>query len=175
MSIGPVVQQAQEYMSSKGVDGWLIYDYRGLNPILSDTVGRVGHVTRPVWLWIPVQGDPHMLVSFVDQSRFTHLGIDTTLFVNRQDMVAKLSSQLGPARRIAMEYTPEGALPRVSKVDRWYSRDGTTPGCGRGVVCGPAPVRYPALERRTARLSSIRRREADTDRRGGIRTHRVLA
>ena len=117
MSIGPVVQQAQEYMSSKGVDGWLIYDYRGLNPILSDTVGRVGHVTRPVWLWIPAQGDPHMLVSFVDQSRFTHLGINTTLFVNRQDMIAKLGSQLGSARRIAMEYTPEGALPRVSKVD----------------------------------------------------------
>ena len=117
MSIGPVVQQAQEYMSSEGVDGWLIYDYRGLNPILSDTVGRVGHVTRPVWLWIPAQGDPHMLLSFVDQSRFTHLGIDTTLFVNRQDMIAKLSSQIGPARRIAMEYTPEGALPRVSKVD----------------------------------------------------------
>jgi Xaa-Pro aminopeptidase len=32
-------------------------------------------------------------------------------------MIAKLSSQFGPAKRIAMEYTPEGALPRVSKVD----------------------------------------------------------
>ena len=40
MSIQPVVQQAQEYMTSQGVDGWLVYDYRGLNPILSDTVGR---------------------------------------------------------------------------------------------------------------------------------------
>ena len=117
MSIQPVVQQAQEYMTSQGVDGWLVYDYRGLNPILSDTVGRVGHVTRPVWLWIPAHGDPHMLVSFVDQSRFTHLGIDTTLFVNRQDMIARLRDRLGPAARIAMEYTPDGALPRVSKVD----------------------------------------------------------
>ena len=117
MSIQPVVQQAQEYMASHDVDGWLVYDYRGLNPILSDTVGRVGHVTRPVWLWIPDQGDPHMLVSFVDQSRFTHLGIDTTLFINRQDMIEKLKSRLGRAGRIAMEYTPNGALPRVSKVD----------------------------------------------------------
>ena len=117
MSIQPVVRQAQEYMTSRGVDGWLVYDYRGLNPILSDTVGRVGHVTRPVWLWIPEQGDPHMLVSFVDQSRFTHLGIDTTLFVNRQDMIDKLKGRLAGAGRIAMEYTPDGALPRVSKVD----------------------------------------------------------
>ena len=117
MSIQPMVQQAQEYMTSQGVDGWLVYDYLGLNPILSDTVGRVGHVTRPVWLWIPRQGDPHMLVSFVDQSRFTHLGLDTTLFVNRKDMIQKLKDRLGPSSRIAMEYTPDGALPRVSKVD----------------------------------------------------------
>ncbi len=117
MSIQPVVKQAQEYMTSQGVDGWLVYDYRGLNPILSDTVGRVGHVTRPVWLWIPQRGDPHMLVSFVDQSRFTHLGIDTTLFVNRKDMIEKLQDRLGRSKSIAMEYTPNGALPRVSKVD----------------------------------------------------------
>ena len=58
-----------------------------------------------------------MLVSFVDQSRFTHLGLDTTLFVNRRDMIAKLRAMLGDASRVAMEYTPEGALPRVSKVD----------------------------------------------------------
>ena len=117
MSIQPVVQQAQEYMASQGVNGWLVYDYRGLNPILSDTVGRVGHVTRPVWLWIPEHGDPHMLVSFVDQSRFTHLGIDSTLFINRLDMIAKLKELLGSSQTIAMEYTPNGALPRVSKVD----------------------------------------------------------
>ncbi len=117
MTIQPVVQQAQEYMASQGVNGWLVYDYRGLNPILSDTVGRVGHVTRPVWFWIPEHGDPHMLVSFVDQSRFTHLGIDTTLFINRQDMFAKLKDLLGSSQTIAMEYTPNGALPRVSKVD----------------------------------------------------------
>ena len=57
-----------------------------------------------------------MLVSFVDQSRFTHLGIDTTLFVNSKTW-CEAQQSARPARRIAMEYTPEGALPRVSKVD----------------------------------------------------------
>ena len=117
MSMKSVVTQAQEHMRSQDVDGWLLYDYRGLNPIFADTVGAVGHVTRPVWLWIPAHGPPHMLVSFVDQSRFTHLGIDTTFFVNRIDMIDKLRRQLDGAERITMEYTPSGALPRVSKVD----------------------------------------------------------
>ena len=95
----------------------LLYDYRGLNPIFADTVGVVGHVTRPVWLWIPASGRPRLLLSFVDQSRFDHMDLDTTLFINRRDMIDKLGNELGISGRVAMEYTPEGALPRVSNVD----------------------------------------------------------
>ncbi len=149
MAIQDVIEQAQEYMGEHSVNGWLLYDYRGLNPIFADTVGRVGHVTRPVWLWIPASGSPRLLLSFVDQSRFDHLELDTTLFINRRDMIDKLGEivgmssggavlerasgdasagdaaaiaelrrELGTRRvRVAMEYTPEGALPRVSNVD----------------------------------------------------------
>ena len=117
MSIQEVVSQAQEYMREHDVDGWLLYDYRGLNPIFADTVGSVSHVTRPVWLWIPASGNPRLLLSFVDQSRFEHLDLDTTLFINRRDMIEKLRSDFGISGRVAMEYTPEGALPRVSNVD----------------------------------------------------------
>ena len=136
-------------MGDHEVNGWLLYDYRGLNPIFADTIGSVGHVTRPVWLWIPASGSPRLLLSFVDQSRFDHLDLDTTLFINRRDMIDKLGEMVGlssgdavlervtedaPAGdaaaiaelrrelgtrrvRVAMEYTPEGALPRVSNVD----------------------------------------------------------
>ena len=117
MSIQEVIEQAQEYMGEHDVNGWLLYDYRGLNPIFADTVGSVGHVTRPVWLWIPVSGIPRLLLSFVDQSRFDHLDLDTTLFINRRDMIDKLRNDFGISGRVAMEYTPEGALPRVSNVD----------------------------------------------------------
>ena len=77
----------------------------------------MGHVTRPVWLWIPASGRPRLLLSFVDQSRFDHLDLDTTLFINRRDMIEKLGNDFGISGRVAMEYTPEGALPRVSNVD----------------------------------------------------------
>ncbi len=117
MSMIEVVEQAQEYMRAQGVGGWLLYDYRGMNPILEDTIGRVGHVTRPIWVWIPARGRSQILASFVDQSRFGHLGLDITLFVNRADMTDKLKKILAASDRVAMEYTPGGALPRVSKVD----------------------------------------------------------
>ena len=120
MSMQSVIERAQEYMAGADADGWLVYDYRGLNPIFAETIGAVGalsHVTRPVWLWIPARGEARMLASFVDQSRFTHLGLPIDLFVNRADMVEKVRRLIGGASRVAMEYVPNGALPRVSKVD----------------------------------------------------------
>ncbi|MCH8310019.1 MAG: aminopeptidase P family protein [Chloroflexi bacterium] len=117
MSIEPVIEQAQEYMKDQDLAGWLLYDYRGLNPIFWDTVGPISNVTRPCWLWIPADGDPQLLVSFVDQGRFSHLGIETTLFVNRKTMTNHLQKMLEGQSQIAMEYSPNGALPRVSKVD----------------------------------------------------------
>ena len=89
----------------------------GGNPIVWETVGPIPNVTRPCWLWIPAVGEPRLLVSYVDQGRFAHLGLGTALFVSRADMIAQLAETLSGVRRVAMEYSPDGALPRVSRVD----------------------------------------------------------
>ena len=117
MTLDTVVQLAQEHLAGQQIDGWLLYDYRGMNPVFWDTVGHVSNVTRPCWLWIPSRGEPRLLVSYVDQGRFSHLGIVTTLFDGRAEMAERLSEALEGAGRIAMEYSPEGQLPRVSRVD----------------------------------------------------------
>ena len=49
-SIENVVTQANEFMSQKGIGGWLLYDYKGMHPIFWDTVGQIDNVTRPCWL-----------------------------------------------------------------------------------------------------------------------------
>lgn len=111
------LRNAQEHLASEQTDGWLLYDYRGMNPIFADTVGEIPNVTRPCWLWVPVSGSPKLLVSYVDQGRFKHLGIETLLWVSRSQMRDRLRELLRGARVIAMEYSPDGALPRVSWVD----------------------------------------------------------
>ena len=117
MPIEEVIGRAQEYMRGQDLEGWLVYDYRGMNAILSDTLGPVSDVTRPCWLWIPSTGEPSLLVSYVDQGRFQQVGIVATLFMGRADMVARLTHLLSGSRRIAMEYSPNGELPIMSKVD----------------------------------------------------------
>lgn len=117
MAFDDVLRDAQKFMSDEDIDGWLLYDYRGVNPIFWDTVGNVSNVTRPCWLWIPKNELPVMLVSYVDQGRFAHLNVKTELFHNRSSMVAGVATLLKGKRRVAMEYSPRGQLPRVSRVD----------------------------------------------------------
>ena len=116
-SILGVIAQAQEYMQENEIDGWLLYDYRGMNPIFSDTVGYIPNITRPCWLWIPASSDPKLIVSFVDQNRFEHLGIETEYWVSRDQMINTLKSHLPQQGKVAMEYSPMGVLPRVTKID----------------------------------------------------------
>ena len=111
------LRNAQEHLLSEEIDGWLLYDYRGMNPIFADTVGAIANVTRPCWLWVPVSGAPMLLVSYVDQGRFGRLGLETLLWVSRSQMRNRLRELLRGARVVAMEYSPEGALPRASWVD----------------------------------------------------------
>lgn len=117
MVIDTVIQQAQDFMAAEGISGWLLYEYRGLNPIFWDTLGPVSNVTRPCWLWIPAEGEPQLIVSFVDHGRFAHIEVETITFVNRQQMTARLREALMDAVKVAMEYSPNAALPRVSRID----------------------------------------------------------
>ena len=117
MAIDTVIQQAQNFMAAEGISGWLLYEYRGLNPIFWDTLGPVSNVTRPCWLWIPAEGEPQLIVSFVDHGRFAHIEVETITFVNRQQMTARLREALMDAVKVAMEYSPNAALPRVSRID----------------------------------------------------------
>jgi len=115
--IRETITQAKSFMEVNRIDGWLLYDYRGMNPIFWDTVGEIQNVTRPCWLWIPANSEPKLVISYVDQNRFEHLGIETTLWVSRDQMLKELKAALSSSRTVAMEYSPMGTLPRASKVD----------------------------------------------------------
>lgn len=148
------LQNAQEHLTSEQIDGWLLYDYRGMNPIFTETLGALAHVTRPCWLWVPVSGTPKLLVSYVDQGRFEHLGIETLLWVSRSQMRNRLRELLRGARVVAMEYSPDGALPRVSWVDAGTVE--MVKGLGVEVVSSADTVQYATQRWSAAELLSHR-------------------
>ena len=112
-----IYKTAQDFMLQEGLPGWLVYDYRGSNPIFRQLVTPSGHVTRPCLLFVPAESPPRLLVHHVDAGKFAACGLDLTVYTSRQSMMDSLQQILPSASRVAMEYSPQGALPRVSRVD----------------------------------------------------------
>ncbi len=149
------LERAQEYMQRHQVTGWLIYDYQHSNPVLWDLIGPVGMVTRPTFLFIPASGEFTLLVQHVDSGKFQHVGIPLKVYRSRDEMVASLRTLLPKGSSVAMEYSPLGNLPRVSKVDAGVVE--LVRGLGVEVVPSADVVQYASQRWSPSQLESHRR------------------
>ncbi|MGH7180124.1 MAG: M24 family metallopeptidase, partial [Tepidisphaeraceae bacterium] len=111
------ISEVQASMLRQGIDAWVIYDFRGSNPIFSLLVPGKHHTTRRAVLLIPGTGAPELLVQGLDANQFVGSEFPRHVYLGWQDFADYLKSKLAGRRRIAMEYVPGGALPVVSIVD----------------------------------------------------------
>lgn len=119
------LQRIQTYLQENHLDGWLLYDFRGQNPIALAVAGLVSSGTRRWFLWIPAVGRPSYLIHAIEQTAFAAVAPEMTgpirTYIGWQQLAEKLplfvGAQQGEPLRIAMEYSPLGALPYISKVD----------------------------------------------------------
>ena len=112
-----IYDTAQEYLTQEGIPGWLVYDYRQANPVFWLVISASGHVTRPCYFYLPAQGGPTLLVHHVDAGKFSDSGVAVSVYSSRDSMLTALLELLSGTSKIAMEYSPENTLPRVSRVD----------------------------------------------------------
>ena len=117
MSESSIFETAQEYLAREALSGWLVYDYRDSNPIFRQMVPPSGHVTRPCFLFVPPASPPELLAHHVDAGKFAHSRVYLRVYRSRHEMISSLTSMLTGVGQVAMEYSPQNALPRVSKVD----------------------------------------------------------
>lgn len=112
-----IYRTAQEYLTEEEIPGWLVYDYRHANPVFWLVISASGHVTRPCYFYLPAQGEPSLLVHHVDAGKFANSGVNVTVYSSRESMLAALRGLLSGVSHVAMEYSPENTLLRVSRVD----------------------------------------------------------
>jgi Xaa-Pro dipeptidase len=115
----------QDYLRTSHIDGWLLYDFRGLNPIALHVAGLTRSGSRRWFLWIPAEGRPVWLIHAIESSTFAaidpSMAGETRQYVGwrqLEEMIADLVRKPGGgAARIAMEYSPDNAIPYVAYVD----------------------------------------------------------
>jgi Xaa-Pro dipeptidase len=111
----------QAALAADGIDGWLLYDFRGLNPLAGDVTGvgrQGGHLATRRWYYlIPATGEPRGLVHKIEKNSLRHLPGTSARYAGRDELEAGLRTLLAGMRRVAMEYSPGCAIPYVARVD----------------------------------------------------------
>lgn len=114
------VAAVQRALQEQGLDGWLWYDFQGANPIAQRMAGlNTGrHMATRRWFYmIPASGEPRGLVHKIEQRNLDALPGAKTAYAGRAQLESGLQVLLDGTKRVAMEYSPNGAIPYVSRVD----------------------------------------------------------
>lgn len=107
----------QAALREEGLDGWLLYDSHGLNPIARQISGLEGVVTRRWFALIPAQGEVRFLFHRIENLAFDPMSGSKQVYRTWQELDEGLGALLAGHHRVAMEYSPDNAIPYVARVD----------------------------------------------------------
>jgi Xaa-Pro aminopeptidase len=119
MAFHAQLELIQQKLRSYGFDGWLVYNFRGVNPfatkILEMTSGKLS--SRRYFYYIPATGSPQKLVHSIEQYDLDHLPGEKTIYNQWKTLQAGLQKILAGASTVCMEYSPNNDIPYLSKID----------------------------------------------------------
>ena len=109
----------QAALQQARLDGWLLYDFRGINPLAVDVLELppAGHRSRRWFYYIPAVGTPRKLVHRIESGALDTLPGTPALYTRWQELEQGLENLLAGSQRVAMEYAPRAGNPYVSRVD----------------------------------------------------------
>ena len=112
-----ILPQLQRAIGEAGLDGWLLYDFRGTNPVASGLIGLQGMVTRRVFALVPRAGEPVAITHAIEQAQWAQWPASWTreVYSSWRTLEQLLATHL-TGKRVAMEYSPGDAVPYVDRV-----------------------------------------------------------
>ena len=107
----------QEAIALAGVDGWLLYDFRGLNPITVEMVGVQGLATRRLFAWIPRVGTPIGIEHAIEPGPWRHwpAAWERRVYFGWRELESTLKGVVA-GRNVAMEYATGDGVPYVDRI-----------------------------------------------------------
>ncbi len=112
------ISEIQTALTTLNLDAWLLYDFRGINPISQNVAGLTGaNITRRWFCLIPVHGEPRWLIHRIETSNFTDVIGNVSLYTGWQELNEEMKSFLANVQSVAMEYSPNASIPYISRVD----------------------------------------------------------
>src|ERR1700761_1925071 len=107
----------QRALVDAGVDGWLLYDFRGLNPIAGGLMRLEGFTSRRAFAWVPARGTPVALTHAIEQGPWHLWPKEWTreIYSSWKSLEGFLAKYVA-GKRVAMEYSRGDAVPYLDRV-----------------------------------------------------------
>jgi Xaa-Pro aminopeptidase len=113
------LDEIQKALRDENLDGWLFFDHHERDPlayrILGLQPGRT--ITRRWYYLIPAHGEPRGIVHAIESGVLSGLPGDIQIYSSWPTQAEGLKRILAGCRRVAMQYSPNCAIPYVSLVD----------------------------------------------------------
>jgi Xaa-Pro aminopeptidase len=111
--------EIQAALREEDLDGWLFFDHHRRDPlayrVLKFTPNSM--VSRRWYYFVPAHGEPRGLVHKIEAQTLSELPGSMAAYAGWNEMVEGIRGLLAGSRRIAMQYSPNCAVPYVAMVD----------------------------------------------------------
>ena len=113
------IQEIQKQLQFYKIDGWLLYDFHESNPLALSVMQIPPEVlmTRRCFYFIPAEGSPQKIVHKIESHNLDHLPGEKKVYFSWKEMHHLLEETIHEVKTVAMEYSPNQAIPTVSVID----------------------------------------------------------
>jgi Xaa-Pro aminopeptidase len=105
----------RDLLGKIGADGWLLYDFRGINPAASRVLGINGMGTRRFFVLLPRDGTPVAVAHRIELASFDGFPGEVRPYAAWPELHERLRALVG-GKTVAMEVSPADAVPYVDRV-----------------------------------------------------------
>jgi Xaa-Pro dipeptidase len=105
----------RDALASAGADAWLLYAFHGLNPVATRILELEGLNTRRLFVLLPRDGEPVAVAHRIELAPVARFPGRVLPYSRWEELHAALGSIVA-GRRLAMEVSPEDAVPYLDRV-----------------------------------------------------------
>ncbi|HYK12268.1 MAG TPA: M24 family metallopeptidase [Gemmatimonadales bacterium] len=105
----------QRALTAMGADGWLLFDFHGLNPIAARVVNVRGLGTRRYFVWLPKTGKPVVVAHKIELTPFAGFPGDVKPYAAWRELHESLTTLL-KGKVAAIETSADDNVPYLDRV-----------------------------------------------------------
>jgi Xaa-Pro aminopeptidase len=98
-----------------GADGWLLFDFHGVNPVVRQVLGLQGMATRRLFVLLPRDGEPVAVAHRIELGPLAGFPGRIVPYARWQELEAALREVVG-GKTVAMEVFPDDGVPYLDRV-----------------------------------------------------------